>query len=510
MAGALSYQVLKFNLDNLRNSFGNEHIPGERLKRFSRLDYLHRYLTELDCVTMVVEDPYVDGDYLDDYAQYYAKCFREYKRFCKRLHFFSTKLSGKDFASLIERKLSDKREERFLNAYLGFTVAKPLPEAIIGRTILHTYPRDGERRNFPAIRKYDVNPYGLQLEVDSLAFQEQDTVVGACATSALWSAFQKSCQLFGKEAPTPATITQLATRHFLSARALPSHGLNVLQICEAIRGVGLEPEVFTVRPNVPVVSLTYAYVRAGLPAILAIDVQQRGLHAVTVLGYSLEGAPVRETEVSPCSRMLPLRGLDVSKFYVHDDQIGPFARMIIHPGNQKYPVRFKGTWSTAAGQEAWLDPVYVIIPVYHKIRIKFLEVLKWPNILTEFFQSLGWTRPSGPLSLRWDVFLTTVNKLKNDLRAARSTAQLLKTVLLRSHPRFIWRVTAYHDATPLFVLLADATDIERSFLPYLIWFEHPGFGQVVRSQLGRPAWDKAVTKYLSSKFVELLQEAIFY
>lgn len=479
------------------------------MRQFSRLDYLYKYLKELHCATIIVEEEYVDGDYLDDYAQYYARCFRPYGRFCKRLHFFSTEFNRKEFASLIEGKISDNREKTFFNTYLGFAVAKPLPDAIIGRTVLRTYPLDGERRNFHGIREHPVNLFGLRLKVNSLAFQEQDTVVGACATSALWSAFQKTCYLFEKEAPTPAAITQLATRHFLSARALPSHGLNVLQICEAIRGVGLEPEVFTVRPTVPVVSLIYAYLRAGLPVILAIDVEQRGLHAVTVLGYSLEGQQVRESEVSQGCPMLPLRGLYISKFYVHDDQIGPFARMTIHPGNEHYPVMFKGTWSTPAGPEAWLRPVNLIVPVYHKIRIKFLEVLKWPNRLTQFFQSLGWTQPSGPLMLRCDIFLTTVNELKSNLRTRCSDVQLLKAVLLRSHPRFIWRIRAYHENTPLFELLADGTDIARSFLPYLIWFEHPGFGQVIRSQIGRSDWDNNVTNYLSSKFVQLLREAVF-
>jgi hypothetical protein len=490
------------------SSFSNDHVSVDRLSRFSRLDYLYRHLTQLHCATIVVENEYVDGDYLDDYAQYYAKCFKPYGRFCKRLHFFSVDFSSDEFADLVHKKISAEQEPKLVSAYLGFAVAKPLPEAIIGRTVLPT-PPSPQTSEFPAIRKCEVNLYGLPLQVKSLPFQEQDTVVGACATSALWSAFQKTCYLYGKEAPTPATITQLATRHFLSARVLPSHGLNVQQICEAIRGVGLEPEVFTVRPDVPIVSLVNAYLRAGLPAILALDVKKRGLHAVTVLGYSVEAIPVRDREVSPRQSMLPLQGLSIGKFYVHDDQIGPFAEITIHPGNGKYPVRFKGMWVTPAGEEAWLVPEFVIIPVYHKIRIKFLEVLKWPKYITEFLESLGWTQPLGPLSLRWDVYLTTVNTLREELRSRGLGADFAKAVLIRSHPRFIWRVTAYHNVTPLFVVLADATDIARSFLPYFLWFEHPGFGALVGSQLGQPDWDNAVRRYLSSNFLQLLGEAVF-
>jgi hypothetical protein len=282
-------------------------------------------------------------------------------------------------------------------------------------------------------------------------------------------------------------------------------------MCEAIRAAGLEPEVFPVKPSVPVVSLIYAYLRAGLPAILAIDVEQRGLHAVTVLGYSLEEQRVRETEVSEVSKgwpMPPLQGLNISKLYVHDDQIGPFARMFIHHGNGKYPVRFKGMWFTRTGQEAWLNPVYVIIPVYHKIRIKFLEVLKWPSRLTLFFASLGWLHPIGLLRLRWDVFLTTVNELKSGLRKSAASQRVLERLLAPSHPRFIWRVCAYHADTPLFEVLADATGIARSFLPYLIWYQHAGFEYLIRSELDTPDWDDRVMKSLPSDFVKLFRESV--
>jgi len=70
--------------------------------------------------------------------------------------------------------------------YLGFMVLKPLPQTIVGRTCFKTYPDDGNRRHFPTLHKYSSNLFGLPLTVNSLAYQEQDKVVAACATSALW------------------------------------------------------------------------------------------------------------------------------------------------------------------------------------------------------------------------------------------------------------------------------------------------------------------------------------
>lgn len=457
---------------------------------------------------MVVEDGYVDGDYLDDYTEYYAKCFKPYERFCKRLHFFSRTFDKRAFTSLIEKRISKKGERALRKSYLGFAVAKPLPEAVIGRTVLSTFPEERGRRNFPGVREYEASLYGLKLPVESLAFQEQDTVVGGCATSALWSAFQKTCHVFGKEVPTPAVVTELATRQVLTSRAFPSSGLDLHQMCEGIRASGLEPEVFRVSRRLPVVSLIYAYLKAGLPAILAVEVEKRGLHAVTVVGFSLNRRRVRESEISGPYAVPPLAGLRIDRLYAHDDQIGPFSRLTIYPGCEHGPVRFKSTWLTPQRDLAWLDPVYVIIPVYHKIRIKFHEVLRYPNGLTLLFASEGWLHPNGPLRLRWDISLTTVNDFKSDVRKFVSSTSLLRGLLVQSHPRFIWRVRGFHRDIPLFEVLADATDIARSFFPYLVWFPHYGFGQVIRGNVGRRDWDHRVVKFLSSKFLHLFENAV--
>ena len=51
--------------------------------------YLARYLHALGAKTAVIENNYVDHDYLDDYSNYYAKCFDAPPRLCARVHFFS-------------------------------------------------------------------------------------------------------------------------------------------------------------------------------------------------------------------------------------------------------------------------------------------------------------------------------------------------------------------------------------------------------------------------------------
>ena len=50
--------------------------------------YFEEYFGELKAKTILVENCYIDRDYLEDFSAYYVRCFASYKRLCTRLHFF--------------------------------------------------------------------------------------------------------------------------------------------------------------------------------------------------------------------------------------------------------------------------------------------------------------------------------------------------------------------------------------------------------------------------------------
>lgn len=464
-----------------------------------RVKYLSGYLTSLGVKTIVAENGYTDGDYLDDYANYYVKCFAQYSRRCKRIHFFSREIQQADLLKLLTEEDSSAALQ---DSYLGFVVARPLPSAVIGRTVLATYSPDGGRRNYSCTKTYRANLFGTDLEICSLAFQEQDTVLAACATVALWCAFHKTADLFGTAAPSPAEITRAANRIGFENRPFPSHGLTLGQMCNAIEAVGLEPEVVTCGPNVPLISLIHAYLKFGIPVIVMGSLTTGGNHAVTINGYSIGPTEVRKSEGG---HDLNRTGLYIDELYGHDDQVGPFARMkIVDQGrNRLSPAVSLECTSTGSSGSVRLVPRYLVLPVYHKLRLTYLDVEEW-LIRFGFVLDLLFKNPSA----RFDTQLTDVNHFKREFRTSPAVPDQLQSILFRSYPRFIWRTTVSWGGIPLMELLFDGTAIARSMpLAGCIYYE-PEMKTALRAIFAEPLLTDRLKELLSIAFYDKLVESL--
>ncbi len=445
--------------------------------------YFENYFEALGAVTILVENDCVDRDFLEDFAGYYVRCFPDYRRKCTRLHFFKCTLSNQEFEQLVSNP-SDEAQTQSLQAnYLGFVVVKPLPQTVVGRTCLTAYP-DNNRRWYPITRRYDVNLFGIPLEVKTLAFQEQDSVAAACATSALWSVFHGTGMLFHHPIPSPVEITRAANAILpMENRSLPSRGLTAMQMAHGIRSVGLEPALIGVRNEYILKGAVYAYLRGGVPVLLGLDLidttdsapQRSGRHAVAVTGFSLGN--LTPSPRGDCQAMSPrhagflLLASQMDKLYAHDDQVGPFARMEFD--GQLVNLQLNGgvmtlaslstSWGLRQGRRIRACPELMLVPLYHKIRIPFEIILdlvmRFDGLVEALRQAAG-----GPLPRRivWDIHLTTVNELKTGIaRAPASDAALRRGLRLERLPRFLWRATATCEDQPVLDLLFDATDIEQ-------------------------------------------------
>ncbi|WLG46422.1 hypothetical protein [Pseudomonas sp. FP1740] len=469
-----------------------ETIQGKRHR-----NYLEQYFEEINAQTIVVEHAYVDRDYLQDYAAYYDRCFSDYSRRTKRLHFFNKKFGRKDLQKLIVNNPGNLLEADLKTAYLGFIVVRPLPMTIIGRTCLATYGADGGRRVFPSLRAYPVNLFGIELEVMSLAYQEQDTVVAACATSALWTCFHGTGKLFQHSIPAPVEITDWANEvmpeNLLStgARAFPNSGLSAKQMAHAIKQVDLDPFAVRAGSSYSLNSVVYAYLRGKIPLLLACHItsydsgQEKyiGAHAVAITGFSLrdeESVVAANTilggedglleEDAQAGNGFRLRAAKIDKLYVHDDQIGPFARMEWSRMPTPYQMQLEQTsigLKTSWSPLTFAVPDFVLLPLYHKIRIPFALI---HNAMKALDFALETIRSRSELAnlldrAEWDIFLTSVNDYKTSVRNEYVIIGMdPQKSLYADLPRFMWRVILRSAGEVHAELLYDATGIAQQNL----------------------------------------------
>jgi hypothetical protein len=217
------------------------------------------------------------------------------------------------------------------------------------------------------MRQYKVHIAGFELGIQGLAFQQQDQGVSACATAALWSALHRVAPVEGLALPSPAEVTEAASRYFLAdGRALPSEGLTSGQICQAIRAAGLSPVVVRSTSVVEDKGQLLGFLASGFPPVLAIKSMQGFGHAVCAVG-------VKRGDVQPqTDPRLHYRdqATSVMGIYIHDDRLGPYAFADLVPWTVQKEIKtgLSIKWPDKAPDELFLLTA-LIVPVPVKLRL---------------------------------------------------------------------------------------------------------------------------------------------
>lgn len=461
-----------FSPESLARALSNKYTSPEVIQQRHHYKYFLKYLGDegLNAQSLVIEEKYISKDFLHDYAAYYALCFREYDKFCKRVHFFRTTVTEE----LLNRAILEKGEmpAGFWNDYLGFIVVKPIPTTVIGFTVLKHYnmTQPIPDRNFWGLRNYKVHVFGREIEVPSLAFQEQDSVLAACATTAIWSMLNKAASDFHTILKTPSEITRDAGNVSLDgSRLFPNKGLSVLQICQAIFNSGLVSEVKlpnyqatkengkvgTYISNTVVRKFLNAYSPLGIPIILVVEVPDRnefGLHAITISGF--RQSPPKAIDLKTSTSFL---AENIDRIYAHDDQWGPFVRVDL-----KGELELKTMW-TEFHKDNWATRVKnIIIPLYPKVRIAYEDietiVLGLDAILSIFFDK------KIKHDLVWDIKINFSEMYKSYIRGSGLSDQEKIKRLITSLPKYLWIATCYIGIHKVFEFTFDATDVNNGMI----------------------------------------------
>jgi hypothetical protein len=180
----------------------------------------------------------------------------------------------------------------------------------------------------------------------------------------------------------------------------------------------------------------------------------------------------------------------------------------------RIPEDRNGLLASPDNQPLLTIPYVVIVPLYHKIRVKILDIQSWLFILNGWLDEDHCLEGAPREFLEWDVYLTDLYEMKSDLaKVLGGNKNLLSKKRFQRHPRFIWRATLKYHSHPLMDLFGDATDIGGSANPFydVLFYNRDlewKFHRLFRSDTPRPR-GRVIDRQLDNFFYKYFAENPF-
>ncbi|AKF38776.1 TPA: hypothetical protein PXN30_003596 [Yersinia enterocolitica] len=474
-----------------------------------QIDYIYRYLKDAGCETVILEYDYMDKDYLEDYARYYVKGFNNSGYKSARLHFFALSFDHSDIDKYLYQGVDAHAKEELQSTYLGFMIIKPLPKTFIGRTCLKIYDNISSSLNKKCLsREYLVDLFGIDLTVNSIAFQEQDKVISACATTSIWSALHAIHWKNIRDIPSRGVITTNAINHINdSSNSFPNKELSNKQILRAIDHEKLKHQTEFLKDTSHDIFLNkiMIHINSGLPLILGGEIfsyeesgelKRKAGHAVTILGYKNSGKKA---------------------LYVHDDRLGPFARATFEDVSsidiEDYSLAKWGLiLQEKDDQGSWQNPHEILIPNtlitvhYPKVRLPYNYANNTCQLIKLIYSSFvnlvsrknkneqkQDQEQGNEVVIQYDIELREISQIRKDFLRynfefqsetnVTSSEDFLKSsrvdFLSRSYARFQWVASFKINNKNGFKILFDATDIPQGNAVSAILYENKDYCDAV-------------------------------
>ena len=222
------------DIDLLWTMIDREHLDREATEKIKRI--LHRFIGEK--LSLVIEYPYYDCDYLSTYYIYYAKKRKKHAKECYRIHL----VKGDD-------------------TYFGYFVLRPSSINKVARAYLR--PDVCFDEAYLILTYYTVNYMGQETEVAAFPWISQETDVNVCAHVALLTV----SRFFGNRFKNYADrrmgdIVCDAPR--MTNRSLPTESLCGFQISEILRKCGFTPLVLKRAGDVKFNQAVLSYVESRM------------------------------------------------------------------------------------------------------------------------------------------------------------------------------------------------------------------------------------------------------
>lgn len=361
-------------------------------------------------ISTLIEQRYIDPDYRSEHHHFYVTKFRRYPSITHRLHFF-TRIVPSAFAEI--KDLSD-----WQNAYLGYSIMRPIPASPVGRTMIVPPP---DLRGASLCATTDVvHPFGWSLRVAAMPYVSQDSEYLTCAHSAQWMVLYHAYLHFDMPRRLPSDIHYASLGGHVVGRQVPSQGLSAEQLLRGLQGLGISAgelvlprtaaeEMQTVRgpnPELSLSSIMVRYVQSQLPPIVISKD-----HAWVAVGF---------------------RGSNEARLtlYRHDSEMGPY--MADDPWSDE--VQKERPWISAIPPLP--ERVYLAGEVAEDVGAYWL---------TEMAKKHGFSPITGAKergSLAFRTYASRSNHFKEGL-TGRVPTEVELCYRLASLPGYIWVVEAF-------------------------------------------------------------------
>jgi len=469
------YNFNKISLQSIISKASDNHFDAIQDK--PQFLYLLAYLQNEDTRYTIVEQQYIDYSYLEDYGEYYVRNYHNYRRFCVRLHFFK-KIEELPLDNTPSKELEENFLDFFLEnqkkcqeSYLGYLVVKPISNAPFGKLCLATYGKevqlnqaDKTDKRFFLTKTVRSNLLGTTLSIDTIPAQEQDSIISACVTSTLWS-YLHTINKETTDILSMSAITKIIeNKKSLLGKAYGDSNFNLSLIRTFVNYCKLEfiSHDFYEGKSIDflkesVIAYQSYKKEAIILAVKVFDDNNTELnpHLVLITGYG-------------CNKNGQL-----SKLYIHDDQLGPFARLkfvdddylepIINIDGESNQYKYKATG--------------IYLGLYSKIRLKFNDLFDKKSLLKDILSCYL------PDSIKLNIVLIDSNQYKANILKKLTTGtgispilkKLYKTFLKNNQPKYLWKISVINGADTLLDILIDTTEGEFSdkALMDVLWHDLP-------------------------------------
>jgi len=451
-------------------NFCNDDIKKELTERFGFSDEakidtplfnIFALMEKEGCTDVIVEDRYIDKEYLDEFSRYYSTVFKNYEKCCVRLHFFKDNIRKNVFGFDDDNvKLFFDRSftEQLQDQYLGFCVIRPLERNRVSRTVIKPYIENVNEEFILSQSEATVNLNGTNLKAHGMPFLQQDAQSGVCANASLVMLSQYMHEKYKYQTCTAPEATIMANDYFGFQRAFPNKGLRIEQIVGVLIKLGYSPVVYSAGKTDPaerekLKKIVYYYLESELPVILIINIGGIILHSCLIIGHDYK--VTSKTVISH-----PRRTSDfIQHFYLQDDQLGPYLKMPIRSSDVKTSGYLSNNNNQSLFNQFYSTPysfenvVAAIVPIHKKIYLMGEEVethveallrLQSPTLRTmmsymdkDDADSLAKAINNNEISIR--TYFIKSNEYKNRMANIENASPSLKRIYLNAElPNYIW------------------------------------------------------------------------